>query len=286
VTSAEDLELTTFEQGGGRLDVAGALDQQIHSDVSTVNLGTLEFPHDDGETATREVTLTNVGAVDVTAELSALAEGPDGQPAADGMLVVDPAVLDLPAGGSATATVTFDAATGDIGAYGGALVARADGADLLRVPLGFEKESEKYDLTITMFGPDGTIDFDGNLTLLSLEDESPYGSIPVGNGSGGSVSFRLPRGGYSAVLQLFQDGPDGPAVYDVSAPEVMLTEDTTVELDAADTVEITAEITDEVTAIDVGVAFTRDGERGPGIFSTHDVTGVPAYGCSPGRPSR
>jgi len=275
VTSAEDLELTTFEQGGGRLDVAGALDQQIHSDVSTVNLGTLEFPHDDGETATREVTLTNVGAVDVTAELSALAEGPDGQPAADGMLVVDPAVLDLPAGGSATATVTFDAATGDIGAYGGALVARADGADLLRVPLRFEKESEKYDLTITMFGPDGTIDFDGNLTLLSLEDESLYGSIPVGNGSGGSVSFRLPRGGYSAVLQLFQDGPDGPAVYDVSAPEVMLTEDTTVELDAADTVEITAEITDEVTAIDVGVAFTRDGERGPGIFSTHDVTGVP-----------
>ena len=275
VTSAEDLGLRTFEQGGGRLDVPAALDQEVQPDLATINLGTLAFPHDDGETSTRDVTLTNVGTAEITAQLGVFAVGPDGQTAPDGMLTVEPAQLVLPAGGSATATVTFDAAFGDNGAYGGALLASADGADLLRVPLGFEKEEEKYDLTINMTGPDGTIDFDGNLTLLSLETDVLYENFPVGGGEIGTITLRLPRGGYSAMLQLFQDGPDGPAVYDVSAPEVMLTADTIVDLDAADTVEITAEITDDVTPVDVGVAFTRSSTTGVGIFSYHDATGIP-----------
>ena len=63
VTSSEDLGLRTFEQGGGRLDVPAAVDQVVQSDAATINLGTLEFPHDDGETSTREVTLTNTGDV-------------------------------------------------------------------------------------------------------------------------------------------------------------------------------------------------------------------------------
>lgn len=275
VTSGEDLGLATFEQGGGRLDVPAAFDQTVQSDLATINLGTLEFPHDDGETSTRQVTLTNIGADDVDADLEVSATGPDGQPAPAGMLSVEPAQLVVPAGGSATATVTFDAALGDVGAYGGVLLASSGGTELLRIPLGFEKEAEKYDLTVDVLGADGTLDFDGNLALLSLEDESLYEFIPVGHDEVGSVTFRLPRGSYGAMLQLFQEGPDGPAVYDVSAPEFALTGDTVVTLAASDTVEITAEITDEVTQIDAGVGFVRSSESGLGFLSYYDVVGIP-----------
>ena len=92
VTSAADVGATAFQQGGGRVDVAAALDQTIHADVATVDLGTLEFPHDDGETTTAEVAFTNDGESEVTLDLTAAATA-EGEPVTPEMITLDSSSL-------------------------------------------------------------------------------------------------------------------------------------------------------------------------------------------------
>ena len=70
------------------------------------------------------------------------------------MLSVSPASLTVPAGGTATATVTLDLDTGDLGLYSGRLTATArDGRTALTAAVGFHKDL-LHTLTVTAIGRD------------------------------------------------------------------------------------------------------------------------------------
>ena len=61
VTSAADVGARRSSRAAAGSTSQAALDQTVHSDLATLDLGVLEYPHDDGETSTAEVTLTNDG---------------------------------------------------------------------------------------------------------------------------------------------------------------------------------------------------------------------------------
>ncbi len=161
VTSATDVGATEFQQGGGRVDVPSALDQRVHSDLATIDLGVLEYPHDDGEISTVDVTLTNAGDTNVSLDLTTAATNETGAAAPPEMIKVEPASLDLDAGETRTVSVTFDAATGPIGLFSGELAATSAGAEALHVLLSFKKEPQLVDLTINVIERDGVVDLSG-----------------------------------------------------------------------------------------------------------------------------
>ena len=102
VTSAVDVGAgVLFQQGGGRGRRPSSLDQTVHSDLATADLGVLEYPHDDGETSTLDLTLTNAGDTDVSLDLATWAVNETGEAAPAEMITVEPTVLDVATGEAA-----------------------------------------------------------------------------------------------------------------------------------------------------------------------------------------
>ncbi|MGP3984205.1 S8 family serine peptidase [Streptomyces sp. KR80] len=133
-------DLTPFQQGSGRVDVARASAQTVSASTGSLNLGYFESPFDDVDPVTKTVTYRNDGDQPVTLDLKAAATNDKGTPAAGDLLKVEPANLTVPAGGTADATVTLDVTKGDLGIFGGALTAASgDGSTVLRTALGFTK---------------------------------------------------------------------------------------------------------------------------------------------------
>ncbi|WP_261799111.1 S8 family serine peptidase [Actinomyces ruminicola] len=131
-------------QGAGLIDVDAAIGATTSVSASVLNLGESEH-HPDGNT--QEVTLTNRADADVTYSLShtdaVTVTGPSSAPeqgtSTPATVSTDGTTVTVPAGGSATLTVTItapaDAADGDL--YGGWLELTPDGdaeADTIRIP--------------------------------------------------------------------------------------------------------------------------------------------------------
>lgn len=261
VTSGADLGATAFQQGGGRVDVAAALAQAICSDVATVDLGALEYPHDDGEVSTSEVTVTNTGETAVALDLAVAATNEDGQPAADGMLTVEPAAVDLAAGASATLTVTFDAAAGPLGLFGGSLVAVAAGVEAWHLPLSFEKEPQLVDLTVDVIERDGADQLSGLVTLQNVDDtETYFEQFDVSTG-GQTFTARVPLGTYSVSLMSFQwGGADRIDMVAVIEPELEIAANTDLVLDSNATNEITYDVGSDTSTFEGAIGLYRASE--------------------------
>jgi subtilisin family serine protease len=100
--------VSAYVQGSGRIDVAAALEQRMTTSPAAHDFGMQHWPHGDDPVTGKEVTYRNAGTRAITLDLSARAFAGDGKPAADSMFAVSPAQLVVPAGGTATATVTAD----------------------------------------------------------------------------------------------------------------------------------------------------------------------------------
>src|SRR5690606_31175708 len=96
--------MSTYAQGAGRVDIARAVSQRLWTDTANISPGILEF----GDPAyVVPVTYHNDSTSDLTLSLSATLQTATG-PAPAGMLSLDQDTLTVPAGGSATLTVTLD----------------------------------------------------------------------------------------------------------------------------------------------------------------------------------
>ncbi|WP_063746612.1 S8 family peptidase [Catenuloplanes japonicus] len=213
-------DIPVLAQGAGRVDVARALGQAVTSEPPTVNLGRAVWPHGDDPVITREVTYRNTGAEDLPLDLSVA-----GFPA--GMVTVSPATLSVPAGGTATATVTADTTVeGGTGRLSGQLLA----SGLLVTPVSLDREAESYDVTVAHVGRDGAAVPDYS-TLLAGADGTVVASLPAS--PTGIVSARVPAGSYTVMTALVGPGPDG--VYGVSVlarPSLTVAGNVRVTLDA------------------------------------------------------
>ncbi|MEV6495673.1 S8 family serine peptidase, partial [Actinoplanes sp. NPDC051633] len=122
-----------FGQGAGRVDVARVIRQAVSVDEGSVSFGRQPWPHDDDVPVTKTVTYRNGGAAAITLSL-ALTGGA-------GAFTVAASSLTVPAGGTATTTVTADT-RGDRpdGFLTGRLVATGPGDVKVETPVAVNRE--------------------------------------------------------------------------------------------------------------------------------------------------
>ncbi|GAA2395554.1 hypothetical protein GCM10010404_61420 [Nonomuraea africana] len=213
--------LGVFDQGAGRIDVARATAQPVTAEPGGVSFGVQQWPHDDDEPLTRKVTYHNPGTTPVSLELS-VENQDDAKP-----FTVSPTTVTVPAGGQADVSVTADTAKAPVGNLGGHLI--AGGGDVrVSTPLAVESEKETYALTLKHTSRAGSPTVHYLTTLRQADPSGPAYEIPVQDPDDSSVTVRLPKGRWLVRSDLF----DGEHTTHLVHPDLDLTEDQTLELDA------------------------------------------------------
>jgi subtilisin family serine protease len=189
-------ELTPFEQGTGRVDVAAAITRQVVATPASLNLGVAPWPHDDDAPVVRTVTYRNAGSAPVALQLAVAAQRPDGQAAPAAMFKLSASAITVPAGGAVDVALTADTRvkTSD-GAYTGQLVATAAGGVASAIPLAILREAESYDLSLAHVDRDGAPASDFQTTIARLDGSEEAELLDVFSPDG-KVVVRLPRGRY------------------------------------------------------------------------------------------
>ena len=228
--TAKDDGFTVYEQGAGRVDIAAATRAAVVPATTKVDFGRLRFPHT-GPAIAEKVTYRNTGATAVTLNLGVGLRAPGGGAAPGGMATVSPATLEVPAGGTADATVTLDPAPGPLGAYSGVVTATADGVSL-RTPVGAYKESEGFDLKIRSVLPDQAVAAGVSVVFILRADRETGDWTIVPGGLSNVV--HLDKGVYSVVRSVVWSDTKGDIGNQtlMIEPEVTLDRDTSITLDA------------------------------------------------------
>ncbi|MCP2246083.1 S8 family peptidase [Lentzea aerocolonigenes] len=203
--------LTPFEQGSGRVDVARLIKQNVTSNPASISFGSHRWPH--SGKLTKEITYTNAGAEPVTLDLTTETNG--------SLFSVSPAKLTVAPNGSATATVTADIARQPAGGvFGGAVVASG-----VRTAVVADLEVESYDVTITGTERSGA---KTNSTFAFLINVDTGARVWPNSETGVA---RLAKGRY--VLTGSVMSSSGPYTHDViNYPNLTVTGATTIDLDA------------------------------------------------------
>ncbi|MCE6999852.1 S8 family serine peptidase [Saccharothrix sp. S26] len=263
--------LTAFDQGAGRVDLAKAITTTVTTDPASLSMGIRQWPHNDDTPVTRDLTYRNSGTEPVTFPVSVDAKGPDGKPAPDGMFTVTPGTVTVPAGGAAKVTVTADTRVGAVdGAYSGAVVA----GDVLRTPVGIDREVESYDVKATFLDAEGgapssyasaVMGVDNNtFTFLQSADNTP--------------TIRLPKGEYMVHTTILTGDEAGGRVAVLPRPSLSITGDTSVTFDArtAKPVRVTAPDPEAVSYIGDINLDRSTGDRRAG-FGVAFFEGLPEH---------
>ncbi|AJF68876.1 peptidase S8 [Streptomyces vietnamensis] len=233
--SAEDGGYTAFQQGAGRIRVDEALAQSVVAEPVSLNFGTALWPHADDKPVTKKVAYRNLGATDVTLDLSVSALDPSGKPAPAGFFALGASKVTVPAGGTAEVDLIADTRIGDVdGAYSGYVTATGAGRSVRTAAVAV-REAESYDLTVRTLGRDGTDAPNFSTTLTGVGGPAANFQARVDN-EPGAHTIRVPKGSYTLNTAVYQDPSDYTAGTDwIARPKLDVSADTTVVADARTT---------------------------------------------------
>ncbi|MFE7405025.1 S8 family serine peptidase [Isoptericola sp. NPDC057559] len=222
---------TPYEVGTGRLDVPAALDGV--DATGSVHFGRVAWGDGDPAPQTRTITYANDTDADVALDLASTTTGPDGDVA---LVRLSEAHLVVPAHGTASveATASFADATA-AGKYTGQVVATtADGSVAARTATGLTRETEHYDLDVTVLGPDGEpVAAEVSLYRYGTQWITPLVTDP---GTGAAPTQRVEPGEFTALTSIRYADTDGTdRLYWLADPQVTVSDgDVRVVLDARD----------------------------------------------------
>ncbi|MFF7647511.1 S8 family serine peptidase [Streptomyces canus] len=196
---------TGYEVGAGLVDLTRATGVTVTTEPTSADFGRQAWPHGDDTAVAKTLTYHNSGTRPLTLDLTVAASAPGGGAAPAGMFAVSPARLTVPAGGTAQAAVTADTRVdGPDGVYSGAVTASGDGQSV-RTALAVNRETESYNLTLTVTSRDGKRDNDAQLTVAGLDSGTTYNPFETGTVRNGTVTLRLPKGRYLVDSQSYDD---------------------------------------------------------------------------------
>ncbi|MET7704698.1 S8 family serine peptidase [Micromonospora sp. NPDC005413] len=240
MSTAKDDGFTAYEQGAGRLDVARAVRQPVHS--TTPNLDFRNGSPNDKPKTSKEISYTNPTGQPVTLKLTSNLRRVGGQAAPGDALTADPSVS-VPAGGTATVTVTADLTVLEDGTYTGSVVATDDGTGTrLTTPVGLVRQPPLRTIDIRIVGRPGEPLAQGSKScwFQQLDDNGDGDSYLVAlsrSWDGPNVtagSARIPEGRYSLECDDSWTAKNSiaanVALFD---PEVTITRDTVFKWDLA-----------------------------------------------------
>jgi subtilisin family serine protease len=281
-----------WSDGGGRVNLAEATSQELVADVGSLDFGYVKHP--DEEPKTRTVTLTNTGDDPLEVVVDDVVRSDTGQPAADDVLLAEPAALTIPGGGSATTTVTFRPDLVDDGFWDGAMSFTSGGQPLLHLPFGAYDEPERYELEIQL------LDRNGQPYDPATGADHPYGdvTVPIFDGENGSfyrlrpdengyAKARVAPGSYSVFARIVTPaGGDEPETFTIAGtPELIVDSDVSYVIDARQAKRLDPPtVSGQRTRPDdvVGITYSRhtddrNGYTEFGFFEPDEVTNGQLY---------
>ncbi|WP_237105993.1 S8 family serine peptidase [Nonomuraea sp. MG754425] len=235
MSTVKDTGYTAYEQGAGRVDVARATSQEVVATTPNVDYGLI--PVDANDAVQRTVTYANDGAAEVTLTLDATMGA-----AADALTLSAPTVT-VPAGGTASVTVTLRPDGLAKGGYSGAVVATGPSGALVRTVVGLRRGPKKVPLTVHVVNRHGDApqsqEFWVSAGAVDVPDTHGAGGREyVGDGT---YRFMVEPGTYnvqSGVQHQTTDGGPGPVVLLYDPETVVPEQGAEITLDARDAVPL------------------------------------------------
>lgn len=282
--SVASTDAPVMDQGSGPLDVARAVTQPVIAEPAPL-LGDFAYPQAGLDSVEKPVTLTNITAKPVTLVLTVQdVRGDDGSRlyrfATPGKRLVT-----VPANGTAEVPVRIDPSVRlEAGGYGtvtGRLVGIGAHGTRVTVPFGVHMEEPSADLTVEGLDRHGDPTVSPSTFQLFDDHRDTAKRYTIGYPEAGSTTVRVPLGAYAlgGVIMTRDEVGNVGSVASVSQlydPEVKITGDTVVTLDARDAQPVTwnTDRPSKPAGFAIGTTFGLDESRKllAGYFAS-----VPSY---------
>ncbi|MFF0290409.1 S8 family serine peptidase [Streptomyces sp. NPDC005262] len=258
-TTQSTPKYTPYEGGSGRLDVAAAVKGTVFATGSVFG-GYRDSTVPAGDRTEKEVIYTNTADRPVTLDLAVQAPG-----AAAGAFSLSAAQVTVPAHGSSKVALTtaFDLVKPDTTTSGQILATDASGALLAHTIIGAYEQAPRHTLTINAKDRSSR-PLGGEVYVFS--DKAFMGPLQLDATGTGTVD--LPAGKYFVSLESDVQGAHGPrskgkAV--LTAPEVVLDKDATVDLDASKAKQISVRTPQETTLAETRIDLYRGFDNGSAL---------------------
>ena len=235
-------------QGAGRIDIPAALKQQVTAATPSVSLK-VEEPYT--KPANSKITYRNGGKAPVTLKLAVESADADGKP--DGKLALSAKQLTVPAGGTATATVSGRA--GSEGTHAGRVTATASGVNV-SVPVTIASRPKTHVLRIKQFTRTGQAYQNSPPLLVDLDRGSVRFLTSAADGSYDEA--RVPTGRYRSLNVVVEED----AQVQVVSGDILVSQDRTVEVRPSNIRPVRAELRGakaELGAYDLTIVLGRAG---------------------------
>ncbi|MEU9591715.1 S8 family serine peptidase [Streptomyces sp. NPDC048193] len=251
------------ETGGGRLDVKAATDATVLG-APSVQGGSYNWPQHAGDSTTVDVPYTNTGTEAVRLRLAVEGvTGNDGSPVRSSVARLGSRSVTVPAGATVKVPLRIDPtarlADSQYGDVTGRVIAKADGVSV-STPFSLYVQPETVTLRVKLVDRAGR-PADGSSSLDVIGTDDATGERRFNDGAT-DQTYRLRPGSY--FLSSFVETPDAgegaeltDSVTYLGRPQLKLTEDTTVVLDArkAHRLKVTADRPTETRA--ATLSFSR-----------------------------
>ncbi|MEU8001240.1 S8 family serine peptidase [Catellatospora sp. NPDC049111] len=250
-TSRNGERIDPYFEGIGRVDAVAATGATVFA--TGTDFTDLAWPYQPGQRVDRKVVYTNTGDAPVDLDLAVRAPT-----APAGLFTLDAQRITVPAHGTAEATVhiALDNAQDDTYAHV-AVDATGPGGQRLRTLVGLNKEGERADLTFQTRDRAGR----GLAGVILLKDitRDTVPKLYTVDGTG-RLTASLQPGTYSAIMHADLPGIAGPHSLGLGvllAPEIVLTGDRTVVLDARQLRQVSAEVKTPTARAEVRIDYGR-----------------------------
>ncbi|MGF1241787.1 S8 family serine peptidase [Streptomyces sp. 2-6] len=262
MSTSKQLDASAYTLGAGRVSVPDAVTATVTA-TGSADLGFHAWPYSSDRPVTRTLTYTNTS--DQPVELTLAVQG-----APQGVATLADTALAVPAHGTATTTVTGDAAEAPVGETSGQIVASAAGTPVAHTVFALVKEEERYTLTVHVKDRSGA----GTAADLAVQRLAEgVDPVPARVGDSGTLRLRLQPGTYSLTSFLDVDGGHGRdslGLGFLAAPEITLDRDREVTLDGRKLREIRADVGRRTETRQLLMEYDRSG-GGSDLFGAVQV---------------
>jgi subtilisin family serine protease len=275
VSTAEPGGYTAFEGGAGRLDVARAVTAGGYG-PAVVNVGTFPAPYD--QQRTEQLTYRNHTGAPVTLELALSGRSWHGQDLPEGAVALESTSVTVPAGGTATVSLTVDAGPGDPGAYTGVVNASTDGLTL-RTPFSYYKSVGSNELTVRNLDFRGQPQSGQPLRAVKLDGalpNDPFHQVETWDWSDedGTARLRVADGRYDVYgAEVSYWDTHGDRITSMVETEIDVDRDMTVTVDGRKGVKLDPVLPGRTDLKSASATYHRGfdgGEFGTGFMVSYD----------------
>lgn len=262
-------------QGGGRLDIAAAVDAPVTVDQGVLSLGRVDH---DGEEVVRTLTYHNLSEEPVTLQLSRDVTSTGSRTGGKPDLRLRPAALVVPPGGDASVEVELSPDSTRPGGYTGWITAedKRGSSPVVRTVLSATVDGPPHTVTVTGVDRNGD-PAAGRVQLWNADT----GADTFGFMHGGKATLQVPTGLYTMVttLETMEGGMWPPTSYTIAGnPQLTVRKDLDFTYDARDAepVRVTTPRPAEVTSFDV--SWHREvGDRSVSAVAAQGRAGTDLY---------